>query len=34
MESESDTEQYVSEDPKGVDYEIPHWLERGTKHSL
>ena len=37
MVSESDTEQCVSEDagsPRGVDCEIPHRLERGTKHSL
>ena len=36
MVSEPDTEQCVSEDvgPKGVDCEIPHRLERGTKHSL
>ena len=37
MVSESDTERCASEDARpsrGVDCEIPHWLERGTKHSL
>ena len=34
---EPDTRQCASEDvrpPKGVDYEIPRRLERGTKHFL
>ena len=37
MESELGTERCASEDvgpPRGVDYEIPHRLERGTKHFL
>ena len=37
MVSEPGTEQCASEDtrsPRGVDCEILHWLERGTKHSL
>ena len=37
MVSEPDTGWYANEDagsPRGVDYEIPHWLERRTKHSL
>ena len=37
MVSEPDTGQCVSEDTgphEGVDCEVPHWLERGTKHSL
>ena len=37
MVSEPDIGQCVSEDagpPRRVDCEIPHWLERGTKHSL
>ena len=37
MVSELDTGWCASEDvgtPRGMDYEIPHWLERGTKHSL
>ena len=37
MVSELDTGRCASEDvgsPKGVDCEIPHRLERGTKHSL
>ena len=36
MVLETDTGQCASEDadPKGVDCEIPHQLERGTKHSL
>ena len=37
MVSKSDTELFVSEDnepPRGMDCEIPYWLERGTKHSL
>ncbi|KAG7024818.1 hypothetical protein SDJN02_13637, partial [Cucurbita argyrosperma subsp. argyrosperma] len=36
-EGEVDTRQCASEDTEsreGVDCEIPHWLERGTKHSL
>ena len=36
MVSEPDTRRCGSEDanPQGVDYEIPHWLERRTKHFL
>ena len=37
MVSEPDTERCASKDigpPRGVDCEIPHWLERGMKHSL
>ena len=36
MVSEPDTKRYANEDvaPKEVDCEIPHRLERGTKHSL
>ena len=37
MVSEPGIEQCASEDvgsPRGVDCEIPHRLERGTKHSL
>ena len=37
MVLEPDTERCTSEDarsPRGVDYEIPHRLERGTKHSF
>ena len=37
MVSEPDIGQCVSEDgglPRGVDCEIPHRLERGTKHSI
>ena len=37
MISELDTERCAIKDtepPRRVDYEIPHWLERGTKHSL
>ena len=37
MVSEPDTGQCVSEDTgphEGVDCEVPHLLERGTKHSL
>ena len=36
MVSESDTERCAREDarPQGVDCEISHWLERGTKHSF
>ena len=37
MVSEPDTEWCASEDvglPRGVDCEIPHQLERGTKHFL
>ena len=35
MVSESDIGRCANEDtgPKGVDCEIPHWLERETKHS-
>ena len=36
MVSESDTRQCASEDVeplRGVDYEVLHQLERGTKHS-
>ena len=36
--SEPNTGQCASEDvgrtPRGVDFEIPHWLDRGTKHFL
>ena len=35
--SEIDTEWCANEDagpPRKVDCEIPHWLERGPKHSL
>ena len=37
MVSEPDTGQCASEDagsPREVDYEIPRWLEKRTKHSL
>ena len=37
MVSEPDTERCANEDAgprRGVDFEIPHQLERGTKHSL
>ena len=37
MVSKPDTGPCASEDtgpPRGVNCEIPHWLERGTKHSL
>ena len=37
MVSEPDTGWYASKDagsPRGVDCEIPHRLERGTKHCL
>ena len=37
MVSEPDTGRCANEDagpPRGVDSEIPHRLERGTKHSL